>query len=365
MSGIVVRTSGLLDAAVHLMPAHQSLGSIPKLALIYCGDHLAVGPCNVDPLKHQEDRRAYFDGWPASPTSNAKTKTGRLRRSADVPRRENCWSASNLKELEEALNCASKSTPIVVWTSPSYVERLKLFWFIDSFERLQIDRTRVWISQSCGDDEPGGVSRSLGAHPDANLAEAFSKAFQVSNFDYDQLAKLWQYYACDDAANFDQQRRRPLDLAPFIGSDTNIYVDLFPQMDGDGKLQLSSLDQSLLQLVPAEQFVTVAEVMIALASSRQNLQPCFGELIFLNRLCEFARAESSPLLELQIVEGVNRLTQTRFKLTSCGKQVIAEGLSTMNDAPPMHVGGAIAYRDGFFAARDGNGRAAICTLRRA
>jgi hypothetical protein len=105
--------------------------------------------------------------------------------------------------LVEALATHPPGLPIVLWTTPSWTDRLNLWWVCFAIQRTRLPLGRFRLAQpepNPSQDFPAG--ESLGRYPPPRLAQAMETLASVTPELLRTGAALWRHFAGPDPVAF-------------------------------------------------------------------------------------------------------------------------------------------------------------------
>jgi hypothetical protein len=117
----------------------------------------------------------------------------------------------------------------------------------------------------------------------------------------------------------------------------------FPQAGSKSSLRLSQLDYELLGTLATREWLRPVDLL------RRNMRLVeefflFGDSLVLQRLRAWAKHGRNPAIEKRREErATNDWTAVSFRLTPGGERIRDKGLQSLNEAPPIFVGGCQLY----------------------
>lgn len=293
--------------AIHLVSSDSAAGHVKQAGgrpsrIFFSYYPLTVGPCDPDPQRHQELRRAHAESW---------------------------MRLFGLEDLRAAITC---DLPVVVWGTRAYSDLVWTLWVLDGLDRIPIDGQPRFLARPWSDDplvEVGGLSSEDGR---VALAAAAPITVDVQR----EGADLWRRYASTSPLAFDEARRRGSTVFPELASSAELHGAWFPRLTGE-RLRLSELDEVVLGLVddtsrPTYEILKNAdEKLLALL-----VQPFHG-FYPIERLR--AWATHGAIARETHPDRTNPFEQDSFRATEMTRRLLAEGLERVDDAPPLYVGG--------------------------
>jgi hypothetical protein len=206
--------------AIHLVSSDSAAGNIihagmPRKHVRILSEQLTIGPCDFDPERHVELRRAW----------NAEVGDEFLK-------------TFGLDDLRAAV---AGDLPVVVWATRAYADLVWLWWILDGLGRLGPPAHQPILVRPKPDDPLSTVG---GVTPEEGLA-ALAVARAISDDEFQESAELWRLYASPDPRAFDEARRRGSSVFPELSESADLYGTWFPRLE-DERLRLAEHDARLL-----------------------------------------------------------------------------------------------------------------------
>jgi hypothetical protein len=258
---------------------------MPRKNVRILSEQLTIGPCDVDPVRHVDLRRAW----------NAKIGDRYLE-------------TFGLDDLRAAV---AGDRPVVVWATRAYADLVWLWWILDGLERMGPRAHPPILVQPKLEDPLSTVS---GVTLKAGRA-ALAVACAISDDELREGAELWRLYASPDPRALDEARRRGSLSFPEFGQRAELHGTWFPRLD-DGRLRLSEHDERLLGSL-TDEWLTPQDLCSPVFTVRgwQRMLWPFGSFVAVWRLQEWA-AHGVVAREVRNPEGNdNPLEQDAFRLT--------------------------------------------------
>jgi hypothetical protein len=309
-----------LTNAIHLVSSDSASGhvkqvvkpdGVPRKNIRILSEQLTVGPCDVDPERHVELRRAW----------NAEIGDEYLE-------------TFGLDDLRAAV---AGDRPVVVWATRAYADLVWLWWILDGLGRLGPLARPPLLVQPKPDDPRETVG---GITPEAGRA-ALAVARAISDDEFREGAELWKLFASPDPRAFDEARRRGSLVFPELRESADLYGDWFPRLDG-GRLRLAEHDERLLASLTDEWLITWdLNELITEKHGWERLLWTHGSLAPFWRLRQWA-AHGVVVREVRDDhDNDDRLEceRTMFRLTERTRALIVNGLEGVGAAPTIYVGG--------------------------
>ena len=302
-----------LTNAIHLVSSDSAAGGImqagmPRKNVRILSEQLTIGPCDVDPERHVELRRAW----------NAEIGDEYLK-------------TFGLDELRAAV---AGDLPVVVWATRAYADLVWLWWILDGLGRLgPLAQPPVIVRP-----EPDDPLETVGGTPPEKILAAIADALVISDDEFREGAELWRMYASPDPRAFDEARRRGSSVFPELTESADLYGTWFPRLE-DGRLRLAEHDERLLASLTDEWLTPwdLSEPVFKERGWQQLLWP-FGAFVPVWRLRQWA-ANGVVAREVRNPDNGNPFEQDAFRLTDRTRALLANGLEGVGDTPPLYMGG--------------------------
>lgn len=293
--------------AIHLVSSDSAAGlvihvGVPRNQVRILSERLTIGPCDVDPERHVELRRA--------------------------------WDAEALSETfgtDDLRAAVAGELPVVIWATRAYDDLVWLWWILDGLARLH---------------RPPFVARPMVADPLETVAGATPKegraALRVARALRDdeirEGCELWRLYASPEPLAFDEARRKGSQAFPELSESAELLGTWFPRIDG-GRLRLSEHDERLLGSL-TDEWLTPLDLSKLITKTRgwERLLWPFGGFVSIWRLRQWA-AHGAVAREVRDPNNDNPLERDAFRLTDKARALLVNGLEGVGDAPPIYVGG--------------------------
>ena len=246
-------------------------------------------------------------------------------------------------ELAYEIERRREEKPIVLWSSPTWGERLSLWWALDSLVRGDVDLDRVWLADAA---TPTRVTR----HPRREALALYESAEPLTDDTVGCGASLWRSFTASDPAPFDEERRAKNEAFPRLKAVCEPWGDWFPRLVGRSrKVRLCDVDQWLLDSLSPDAWTRPYDVIAATEKSDlvQRLLDAYATPMIGARFRQWEEhAPAGPAIVSQPVdEGTNALTKVEYQLTEVGERLRSQGLAEFGEAPPFWVGGCRLYSD--------------------
>lgn len=281
-------------------------------------DGWLVGPCAADPEVHM---RLRVDFW-------ALTQP---RRGAFV---------ASFRRVIRALDA---DEPIVIWTSPQWNDRVAL-WALCSY-RLQRWPTQPGLSLvRVGEYEERHAHLSFGigyVTVEPPMArDAWRTARPLSLREVREKARLWQKLAAPTPILSGKPLRETRTNKELL--ELGAYqAGFFPRLS-EQSLTLSTLDALLLACVNRTPS-TPARILMRRGSKGEELRRWMsitGDIILFHRLAQWAERGA---LHAEPYTAPNGWQTALYTLSKTGRSLLRDGLSSIDQAPPLPIWGVTAY----------------------
>lgn len=299
--------------AIHLMSSDSAMGCVlmagaRRPRIHGSGDPLTSGPCDVDPVRHEELRQAWNLACGHQP------------------------DAGHLLGLERLRAAIAGDAPVVLWGTRAFADLVWLWWALDGLRRVGAEGPRFFLARPDADDPLTTVG---GSTPD-DARVALLAAGPITDDEWREGAELWRAYASPSPHGFDEMRRRGSTAFPELTRSAELHGGWFPRVTEEG-LRLSELDALLLGGADAS-WRTSAALVGGLPPGRQERLTQPFHLFVIDRLRAWA---THGVLEREIVAGEFAWYADRFRATDRSRALLDHGLGGVGDAPPLHVGGCL------------------------
>jgi hypothetical protein len=301
--------------AIHLVSTESAGGHVkqvvkpdrvPRTNLKILNEQLTIGPCDVDPVRHVELRRA----WNAEIGDEYPETFG----------------------LDDLRAAVAGDRPVVVWATRAYADLVWLWWILDGLGRIGPLGQPPLLVQPKPDDPRNTVG---GTSPEAGRA-ALAVARAISDDELREGAELWKLFASPDPRDFDEARRRG---SQELSESAELHGAWFPRLDG-GRLRLAEHDERLLASLTDELLITWdLNKRITATPGWERLLWTHGGLVAYWRLRQWA-AHGVVAREVRDDDGDSIEAQrTVFRGTDRARDLLANGLESVGDTPPLYIGG--------------------------
>jgi hypothetical protein len=305
-----------MKTAVHIMRGNmRSAAHLNARQIVLCSDTLICGPSCVDASEHRLARVEYW---------------GKCERSEQKELRRAVLSKTDLVGRLSTLT--DQTTKVYLWVDTSdWANVAFLMWVADALSDTEAARGAVRI-----------ILRSTAELDNLITTERVTQVLNDSTLAADrflaELASLWRVFASGSPLAFSSLLQRSnLDEADaFLGR----YIKLFPRGTSAGVL-LSRYDADLLKCLSTVKWTTPIELFEKLTSDLSYMPQEHSR----GRLDEWAchRQESFVAVSRQNPKPASEWAAVSYRLTTRGNSVVNEGMSRLDDAPPMWIGGVNVY----------------------
>ncbi len=282
----------LLTEALHLAYGASMVGQLRRLGakrVLGLFDSFSTGPVALDSARCTRRRSTYWRAFYALLRQKPPRYTfpGEVRSAAD---------------LRRALRRRREGQPVVLWSfTAEWGERLFEWWACHALRESGVSPREIWLRNSSA-----------------------SEATRCSALFLRTSSRCWAAYATGDLGAL--QRHGGEALPPAVAA-------LVPELRGR-RLHLSAADSSLLALF-ADSWNRIA--------SWSSVMQDFGDLFPVVRMRQWA-SFAPQLVEQRTTRQTTPVLDTNeYRLTSAGRSQLSEGLTEPTLAPPVAMGGFVAY----------------------
>ncbi len=294
--------------AIHLVSSGPASGNVkqagaPRARIRYSDERLTSGPCDVDPVRHEELRGRDSEFW--------------MRR-------------LGLEDLRAAI---AGDAPVVLWATRAYSDLVWLCWALDGLGRIGAEGARFFLARP----QPKDPLETTGGSTPEEARIALEAARPITPDEWREGADLWIKFASPSPLAFDEARRRGSSVFPELTSSAELHGAWFPRLT-DGRLRLSELDELLLGVLD-DSWRTTSDLLKMLPLDRLvRLAWPFHPFIPIYRLRAWA---THGALEREALADENPWVQDRFRATDRSRALLERGLDDVGDAPQLYVGGCL------------------------
>jgi len=295
--------------AIHLVSSPSAAGWLihagARRTRIHCSaDVLTSGPCDVDPVRHEELRRTWdTEGW--------KGPLG----------------------LEDLRGAIAGGEPVVVWGTRAYSDLVFLWWTLHGLGLVGAGGPRFLLARP----QPEDPLTEVGGSTPEELRIALASARPVSDDEWREGPDLWIKFASPSPFAFDEARRRSSSVFPELTTTADLHGAWFPRLT-DWSLHLSELDEVLLGAFD-DSWRPTCELLQKLHPGRlARLVEPFDPLFSIYRLRAWA---TKGVLEREALADQDPYAQDRFRATDRTRALLCRGLDDVGDAPQLYVGGCV------------------------
>ncbi len=334
-----------LNDAVHFAPtaAAQMLGELDVEHLVEFPDNLAHGPARLDPDRHREARLAYWrqmyeDLGASSPeTALAGLREGYL----------------STEQLGSVGSYHAGERRLVVWTTPTFSDRLFAWMAFDAFRRADIPAEQIATAEPQVPIEPSAIEPA--STTEDVQAEGY---FSLQELELEELlggweelffpvdiyvqagANLWETYASASPRQFAISVGHTEKFFPDIAQLADDYGQMFPSFDvaQTDRLELSPFDGCLLGALSGDEPRTAFD---ALGTSCLESMLFVDDLVVAWRLKRWADETEAVALEA-CDEEAGLFQRHTYTLTDVGRTWLESG-APVGEIPLMEIGDCRVY----------------------
>lgn len=281
-------------------------------------DNLLVGPCASSPDAHREARSSYWD----------------------FDKRERTHFRASLDEVMKAVSSRSR---LVVWTSRLWSDTVAL-WALCAWRLLHrpLDpKIDIAVVGTASDHAFGrGSIRVTGADVRAGLGSAHPLSLTHAR----EMARFWRKLTARSpilASTAGRPARGREDLFA-IGT---YQAGFFPRLIASRPI-LSRVDELLFSCIEGR-WSTPADVFMRSSTAGEALREWAshtGDVFIARRLQAWAEHDGGrAAMEHEPHRPERCMLEARYRLSAAGEKLVQDGLDDIAQAPPLAVGGAVAY----------------------
>jgi len=294
-----------------------------RLPVAFLSDGWLMGPCARDPEVHVRIRADFWAFWPSSKGERA------------------AYTAS----YRRGLKTLAADEPIVVWSSPMWNDRVAV-WALCSFRLLyrptQPDLSLVVVGEVVPADPPLLFDEGYVRVNPALVRRAWESVRPLSASQVREKARFWKKLTAP-APILSGKPLRETPSRKELFEMGAYQAAFFPRLSERG-LSLSTLDAVLLGCVN-ETPSSPAQIIGREGEQGEILKwmHLTGDIILFERLAQWAKHGPSPALHAEPWQAPNGWQTARYTLTSAGRAILRDGLTSIHQAPPLPIWGATAY----------------------
>jgi hypothetical protein len=295
--------------AIHLVSSSSAAGCVlqagaQRSRIRGSDDRLTSGPCDVDPVRHEE-----------------------LRRSWDI---EGVHHRLGLEELRAAI---AGDSPVVIWGTRAYSDLVWLWWELDALRRIGAEGERFFLARP----SPQDAQETAGGSTPTEARIALEAAKPITADEWREGSELWIKFASPLPLAFDEARRRGSSVFPELKNSAELHGGWFPRL-ADGRLRLSEIDEDLLGALD-DSWCSTQDIFRRLTQERfERVARRFDAYIAIRRLRDWA---SRGAMEREELVDENPWARDRFRANDRTRALLEHGLANVGDAPQLYVGGCV------------------------
>lgn len=298
---------------VHVAIGHAVGAALEGLAapVVVVNDNLLMGPSSAEPARHRALRARY-------------------------------WKSPLFPDLDRELG----SGPFCVYLPPTPSGLLTLC----QIGSLAIAHAREFLVVELGPKPPGHLAQGVDPAPEVALDAAAilqqrPPPARWSRIETAFAATLWRLWCRRSPSAFSRFCATGSALHPVIGDLSRFHAGNFPRALGQG-LTLSRLDDLLLRQLSRE-WSTPVQIFVGAMKAASELEAWIshtGDLYVAARLLAWSRHTEGRIVERRREHPANPSDLTRWSFRwHPGGEAILEALPSLGAAPPVAIGGAVAY----------------------
>ncbi|MCA9212227.1 MAG: hypothetical protein KDB27_04110 [Planctomycetales bacterium] len=295
--------------AVHIA-SFGTLGCISGIQYaIPLQDSLSFGPCDADPEKHLALRQQYWNSFEFDVPAASKSQARQNRRALDESYATSVYAQH---QIENALSSFPSDAPIVLWSAPTWSDRLRLWWTLDALKYSNVAYERIWLADSrTPESEHHLVDHDvIDSHGEGLLERAFSRLAQIGFERFHAGGSLWKKFSASSPVEFDNARRTGSRSYPELQGVCNEYGRFFPRLVRK-QLKLNDIDQFIFDSLSTDAWSRSYDVVARFIETYSIAAWCPARLVAF-RLRQWLKHKSQSVLASQLREGVNQLATVAY-----------------------------------------------------
>ncbi|QDG50028.1 DUF1835 domain-containing protein [Persicimonas caeni] len=331
------------ENVTHVAPSTvgDMLAELGATSVVEFPDLLTHGPVAPKPKKHRKARLKYwrnlFDAVLADDSSGQIAGAMALLEDGYL----------TTEQIGSAAAHASSGGRIVVWTTPTFEDRLFLWFVFDAlmqegvpFERIATAEPRVELPP-VGDEEPRFASlRSLEVD---ELASGFDELFYPELVYVEAGANLWETFCSVSPRQFAISIPHTAKFFPQFPVFAEDYGRLFPMVEGERakRVQLSEFDRDLLERLDETGRSGIELIDDVFAEKYAFLD----DLVYLARLRAWSETDTdAPYVVAEANKDAEDVfEQFVYRISERGRELLEEGFEAGRKLPIFFVGDARLY----------------------
>ncbi len=335
--------SDQFDNVTHVAPAtiSEELAELGAESIVEFPDLLTHGPVSPKPKRHRKARLTYWRKLYESVT--AADAAGQVNQA--MARLEDGYLTT--EQIGSAAAHASSGGRIVVWTTPTFEDRLFLWFVFDalveegvSFERIATAEPRIALPAAEDEDVRYASLRSLEFD---EIASGFDDLFYPELVYVEAGANLWETFCSVSPRQFAISIPHTTKFFPEFAVFAEDYGRLFPMVQDQKakRVELSEFDADLLGRL-GEEAKTGLEIIDDVFAEKYAF---LDDLVHLARLRAWEEAdEEEPYVLAEANEGIDDVfEQFSYRITERGRELLEEGFDAGRKLPIFFVGDARLY----------------------
>ncbi|MDC3954571.1 hypothetical protein [Polyangium jinanense] len=297
------------------------------------------------------------DGWLVGPC--VRDLQDQMRMRADYWEYRGTDRRKFLVPYRRALDALAADEPVVIWTSPSWDDRVAL-WAL-CFQRLQHRPTEPDLSLVVvGEHEERKPPITFGigyvSLKPAMARRAWETMRSLSLREVREKALFWKKLTAPSPILSGNPPRETRSRKEFF--ELGAYqAGFFPRLSERG-LSLSTVDTLMLDLVD-DTPRTPARIFMREGAKGDVFRQWFdltGDVIHFKRIVQWATHEPAALIA--DLHGQPHMWRALYSLTAHGRSLLHDGLTSLDQAPPFPIWGVTAYdrKDPWVVVEEAGGR---------
>jgi hypothetical protein len=330
-----------IDDVTHLAPATiaEHLESLGAESIIGFDDILTQGPCYLDSDKHREQRLQHWE----------TILTGIFDDEEDIEGYLSVFREGTLtvEQLVSKIQSASNDRRFVVWTTPTWEDRLFCWLAFYALDDAGIEPKRIATAEprlARATDRQGYVPLKF-LEP-VELQAGFDDIFYPESIYIEAGARLWKTFVTTSPRQFAITIGHTLKFFPELESFADQYGAVFPNQLSETaeRFELSQFDRALFKNFDVSDWRTCNEALTGdFITDYEHLT----EMFIVSRIVQWGDEKSlpEPAFRVRTRDSDSRDPYQRleFRLTEIGNTFLNQGLESGNQAPMLWIGGSRSY----------------------
>jgi hypothetical protein len=332
-----------LGDVVHLVHGGSTAGHLKALGakrVLMMMDSLTTGPASANPAKHLALRRGYW--------RNFFRQLPRLKGAKALRDSSPFGTVTSATDLKAGLRGRRSGQPVVLWCGADWDELLFVWWACDALLRCKVSPRDIWIASTTAEFNRYGKRElaSVAHAEDEEVQRVFTFSRRCSASCLRRGARLWAAFAAGDLGAL-QRFRGDRTYVPPLGPLPPTAAAFVPQLRRGPTLRigLTEYDSRLLGLFSSGDWCSAMGRLKngATRNSFMSLMQEYGDLLIPARLATWATCAPDILEHRPASDAKRFLDAVEYRLTDRGIAILQGDLAAPAIAPPIAVGGFVAY----------------------